>query len=112
MMSPSRATLLFYIATHTLVARATSSVGSGDASATSGLGSDDAISSGDDDHGGSETTSSTLVPMCHAPSYSDVNRIQRNLTQEEREKLVIEGRCYLTCTTLTERFNQTKVRQA
>lgn len=36
--------------------------------------------------------------LCHVPSYADFTRIQKNSTAEERERLVIEGRCFLTCT--------------
>ena len=62
-----------------------------------GGGSGDSGPTSEDVFEGSETTS-TVTP-CHVPAYSDTNRIQRNVTDEERNKLVTEGRCYLTCTT-------------
>ena len=48
-------------------------------------------------------------PSCHVPAHSDLNRGRMNLTEEEREDLMMEGRCYLACTNLMERFDQTKV---
>lgn len=52
------------------------------------------------------------LPSCHIPARSNLNRGRMNLTEEEREDLMMEGRCYLACTNLTERFDQTKVTSA
>ena len=37
---------------------------------------------------------------CHVPLHSDLNRGRVNLTDEEQEDLMMEGRCYLACTTM------------
>ena len=52
------------------------------------------------------------LPSCHIPAHSNLNRGRMNLTEEEREDLMMEGRCYLACTNLTKRFDQTRVTSA
>ena len=37
-------------------------------------------------------------PSCHVPANSNFDHISVNLTEEEREELMMEGRCYLACT--------------
>ena len=56
---------------------------------------------GNEDAGSGAQPDIDLRP-CHAPAYSDARRIQTNATDDDREKLVNEGRCYLLCT--TEKF--------
>ena len=45
--------------------------------------------------------------MCTIPAYSDPGRVNVNLTDEETEQLMVEGRCFLACT--TEELDQTEV---
>lgn len=94
----SLSTLLFSIVVCTVVTCASAN------SRMRSSGSDDSGSSSQGELEGSGAAS--RVPPCHVPAYSNIQRIQRNVTDEDREKLVTEGRCYLTCTT---QHYQTKV---
>ena len=38
-------------------------------------------------------------PECKAPPYSNPNNIRVNLTDEQWQELLLEGRCYLACAT-------------
>lgn len=68
-------------------------------------GNHDTSDEGEEQVSGSGTTGSGELPTlpfaCHIPASSNLNRGRTNLTQEEREDLMMEGRCYLTCTNQT-----------
>ena len=50
---------------------------------------------------GSIATTDTPEQQCtHVPPYVDFSRVQNNITEEERALLIVQGRCYLTCTGL------------
>lgn len=73
--------------------------------------------SGDDNDASGEASGSGMrelptLPSCHIPAHSNLNRGRMNLTEKEREDLMMEGRCYLACTNLTKRFDQTRVASA
>ena len=66
---------------------------------------------GEDASGLGPIAATTDVPrlLCtHVPPYVDFGRVQNNVTDEERELLIVEGRCYLTCTGL-DAFDQNEV---
>ena len=59
---------------------------------------------GDDNDTSEEASGSGMrelptLPSCHIPASSNLNRVHINLTEEEQEDLMMEGRCYLACTT-------------
>ena len=41
----------------------------------------------------------TAEPECKAPPYSNPNNIRVNLTDEQWQEMLLEGRCYLACAT-------------
>ena len=56
------------------------------------------VNSVPDGSSGSGDPSSLMPDFCSIPPYSDPSRISVNPTDQEMEQLMIEGRCFLACT--------------
>ena len=57
----------------------------------------------------SHATESLFLLECRVPNSSFSESIYVNLTQEEREELKVEGRCFLACATQQYQIHQVHI---
>jgi hypothetical protein len=65
-------------------------------------------SGGADLRNDSDATQTPFLLECRTPANASLDSINVNLTQEDREIVDLEGRCFLACATQNQYTNQVK----